>query len=71
MSFVCAGALCEIVNPEDGSMSRGPQLLAFAKQHGLKCITIADLVRHRLQHDIPLQQQGSAINGSSHKGALH
>lgn len=45
-----AGVLCEIVN-KDGSMARTPQLLAFAKQHGLRCITIADLVRYRLKHD--------------------
>lgn len=45
-----AGVLCEVVN-KDGSMARTPQLLQFAKQHGLKCITIADLVRYRLKHD--------------------
>src|SRR5690348_636151 len=45
-----AGVLCEIVNP-DGTMARTPQLLQFAKEHGLKCITIADLVRYRLKHD--------------------
>ena len=47
-----AGVLCEVVNPEDGSMARTPQLLEFAKKHRLRCITIADLVRHRLQHDV-------------------
>lgn len=47
-----AGVLCEVVNPEDGSMSRTPQLLEFAKQHRLRCITIADLVRYRLQYDV-------------------
>lgn len=45
-----AGVLCEMVNP-DGTMSRTPELLAFAHQHGLKCITIADLARYRLKHD--------------------
>ncbi|EFN54915.1 hypothetical protein CHLNCDRAFT_24136 [Chlorella variabilis] len=45
-----AGVLCEIVNP-DGTMARTPQLLQFAKTHGLKCITIADLVRYRLKYD--------------------
>lgn len=45
-----AGVLCEIVN-DDGSMARTPELLAFAQQHGLKVITIADLVRYRLKHD--------------------
>ena len=52
-----AGVLCEIVNPEDGSMSRTPQLLEFAKQHRLRCITIADLVRYRLQYDVYGKEQ--------------
>ncbi|CAL5219986.1 g1924 [Coccomyxa viridis] len=47
-----AGVLCEVVNPEDGSMSRTPELLEFAKQHRLRCITIADLVRYRLHYDV-------------------
>ena len=45
-----AGVLCEIVN-KDGSMARTPELLRFSRKHGLKCITIADLVRYRLKHD--------------------
>ncbi len=49
---VHAGVLCEVVNPEDGSMSRTPELLEFAKQHRLRCITIADLVRYRLRYDV-------------------
>jgi 3,4-dihydroxy 2-butanone 4-phosphate synthase/GTP cyclohydrolase II len=40
------GVLCEIVN-EDGSMARRPDLLRFAKQHGLKIITIADMIAYR------------------------
>jgi 3,4-dihydroxy 2-butanone 4-phosphate synthase/GTP cyclohydrolase II len=50
-----AGVLCEIVNKADGSMSRTPQLMAFAKEHNLRIITIADLVRYRLHHDQLLQ----------------
>ena len=44
-----AGVICEIVN-DDGSMSRTPELLKFANEHGLACITIADLVRARTHH---------------------
>ncbi|HCU83788.1 3,4-dihydroxy-2-butanone-4-phosphate synthase [Methylophilus sp. UBA6697] len=40
------GVLCEIVN-DDGSMARRPDLLRFAKQHGLKVITIADMIAYR------------------------
>lgn len=50
-----AGVLCEIVNP-DGSMARTPQLLEFASEHGLKCITIADLVRYRLKHETMIER---------------
>lgn len=55
-----AGVLCEIVNKSDGSMQRTPQLLAFSKQHGLKCITIADLIRYRLRHEQLLERVTSA-----------
>jgi 3,4-dihydroxy 2-butanone 4-phosphate synthase/GTP cyclohydrolase II len=55
-----AGVLCEIVNKDDGSMQRTPQLLAFAQQHGLKCITIADLIRYRLRHEQLLAHVASA-----------
>ena len=65
------GALAEIVNPEDGSMARTPQLLAFAREHRLRCITIADLVRYRLQHDAPQEKYSSvASNGASSNGAM-
>jgi len=55
-----AGVLCEIVNRGDGSMARTPQLLSFAKEHGLKCITIADMIRYRLRHEQLLQQVAAA-----------
>ncbi len=45
-----AGALMEIMN-EDGTMARLPQLLEFAKEHGLKVITIKDLIAYRLKHE--------------------
>ncbi|MBO9665089.1 3,4-dihydroxy-2-butanone-4-phosphate synthase [Dokdonella sp.] len=43
-----SGILVEIVN-DDGTMKRGAQLFEFAREHGLKVGTIADLIRHRLQ----------------------
>lgn len=45
-----AGALMEIMN-EDGTMARLPQLLDFAKEYGLKVITIKDLIAYRLQRE--------------------
>ncbi len=45
-----AGVICEIM-AEDGSMARLPQLEAFATTHGLKIITIADLIAYRWRHE--------------------
>jgi len=41
-----AGVICEIMN-EDGTMARRPQLEVFASEHGLKMITVADLIAFR------------------------
>ncbi len=46
-----AGVICEVMN-EDGTMARLPQLEAFAAQHSLKMITVADLVRYRMQKEM-------------------
>ena len=45
-----AGVICEIQNP-DGSMARLPDLVAYARTHDLKIISIADLISYRLHHD--------------------
>jgi 3,4-dihydroxy 2-butanone 4-phosphate synthase / GTP cyclohydrolase II len=45
-----AGVICEIMN-EDGSMARVPQLTAFCAEHGLRMITVKDLIRYRMKHE--------------------
>ena len=45
-----AGVLVEVVN-DDGTMKRGPELRAFADEHGLAMISIDDLVRYRRRHE--------------------
>src|ERR1700723_3719102 len=45
-----SGVICEIMN-EDGTMSRVPQLVEFCREHGLKMLTVADLIRYRMQHE--------------------
>ncbi|MDR3135295.1 MAG: bifunctional 3,4-dihydroxy-2-butanone-4-phosphate synthase/GTP cyclohydrolase II [Deltaproteobacteria bacterium] len=45
-----AGVICEVMN-EDGTMARMPDLEIFAKKHGLKIITVADLIAYRLKHE--------------------
>jgi 3,4-dihydroxy 2-butanone 4-phosphate synthase/GTP cyclohydrolase II len=46
-----AGVLCEIVNADKTDMARLPELEAFAEEHGLLLISIADLVRYRRQRE--------------------
>jgi 3,4-dihydroxy 2-butanone 4-phosphate synthase/GTP cyclohydrolase II len=46
--FEPGGVICEIMNP-DGSMARVPQLTEFCQQHGLKMISVASLIRYRLE----------------------
>jgi 3,4-dihydroxy 2-butanone 4-phosphate synthase / GTP cyclohydrolase II len=39
-------AICELVN-DDGTVMRGPQVVEFARQHGLKRMSVADLIAYR------------------------
>lgn len=50
-----AGVICEIMN-DDGTMARMPQLKKFAKEHGLKICTIADLIAYRMRHESLVKQ---------------
>ncbi|MBI5664147.1 MAG: bifunctional 3,4-dihydroxy-2-butanone-4-phosphate synthase/GTP cyclohydrolase II [Nitrospirae bacterium] len=45
-----AGVICEIMN-DDGTMARVPQLAKFARKHGLKMVTIKDLIQYRMQNE--------------------
>jgi 3,4-dihydroxy 2-butanone 4-phosphate synthase / GTP cyclohydrolase II len=46
--LIPAGVVCEIMN-EDGTMARVPDLAEFCERHGIKMITVADLIQHRRQ----------------------
>jgi 3,4-dihydroxy 2-butanone 4-phosphate synthase/GTP cyclohydrolase II len=48
--LVPAGVICEIMN-DDGTMARVPDLVKFCEEHGLKMMTVADLIRYRLQNE--------------------
>jgi 3,4-dihydroxy 2-butanone 4-phosphate synthase / GTP cyclohydrolase II len=54
-----AGVICEIMN-KDGSMARVPDLLRFSRRHGLPIITIADLIRYRMEHERLVRRVGVA-----------
>jgi 3,4-dihydroxy 2-butanone 4-phosphate synthase/GTP cyclohydrolase II len=45
-----AGVICEVMNP-DGTMARVPQLEEFCAHHGLKMISVAELIRYRMKHE--------------------
>ncbi len=53
--FQPAAAIVEIMN-DDGSMARKPDLLAFARKHGLKIGTIADLIQHRMLYEQTVEE---------------
>ena len=45
-----AGVICEVMN-EDGTMARVPELMKVAHQHGLKIVTVADIIAYRLRNE--------------------
>ncbi|MEB3306753.1 MAG: bifunctional 3,4-dihydroxy-2-butanone-4-phosphate synthase/GTP cyclohydrolase II [Cyanobacteriota bacterium] len=59
-----AGVICEIQN-SDGSMARLPQLVCYARLHGLRMISIADLIRYRLNTERFVKRQAEAAMPSS------
>ncbi|MDX2072834.1 MAG: 3,4-dihydroxy-2-butanone-4-phosphate synthase [Alphaproteobacteria bacterium] len=62
-----AGVICEIMN-DDGSMARLPELLAFAKQHGLKVASIAELIAYRRRSEKLVRRVIEAPFSSKHGG---
>jgi len=53
-----AAAICEIMN-DDGTMARIPDLMRFAVEHGLPVLTIAELIRYRLEHETLVRRVAS------------
>jgi 3,4-dihydroxy 2-butanone 4-phosphate synthase / GTP cyclohydrolase II len=52
------GVICEIMN-EDGTMARVPQLVEFCRRYGLKMISVADLIRYRMQNEKVVDRDAS------------
>lgn len=50
-----AGVICELVN-DDGSVKRGPQVMAFAREHGYRIISVADLIAYRQRRERLVEQ---------------
>ena len=60
-----SGVICEIMN-DDGTMARVPQLMEFCKKHGLKLLTVADLIRYRMQHERYVRRIAESILPTKH-----
>ena len=54
-----AGVVCEIMN-DDGTMARVTDLVPYCERHGLKMVTVADLVEYRRRHE-KLVERGAAV----------
>ena len=54
-----AGILCEIMK-DDGTMARVPDLIPFCREHGLKILTVAELIRYRLRHERYIVRAGES-----------
>ncbi|MDR2187652.1 MAG: 3,4-dihydroxy-2-butanone-4-phosphate synthase [Azonexus sp.] len=66
-----ASVICEILN-EDGTMARLPQLIEFAREHGLKIGTIADLIHYRAASETLVERVTSKTIATRHgEFALH
>jgi 3,4-dihydroxy 2-butanone 4-phosphate synthase/GTP cyclohydrolase II len=55
-----AGVICEVMN-DDGTMARMVDLIGFARQHGLKIVTIADLIQYRLRNEKLVRRAAEAV----------
>ncbi|OHE22703.1 MAG: bifunctional 3,4-dihydroxy-2-butanone 4-phosphate synthase/GTP cyclohydrolase II [Syntrophobacterales bacterium RBG_19FT_COMBO_59_10] len=62
-----AGVICEIMK-DDGMMARMPDLEIFGKEHGLKIVTIADLIDFRMQHESLIRRVATATIPTQYGG---
>jgi 3,4-dihydroxy 2-butanone 4-phosphate synthase / GTP cyclohydrolase II len=63
--LVPAGVICEIMN-EDGTMARVPDLTEFCKTHDLKMLTVAELIRYRMETESHVARVGEAMLPTRH-----
>jgi 3,4-dihydroxy 2-butanone 4-phosphate synthase / GTP cyclohydrolase II len=63
--MIPAGVICEIMN-EDGTMSRVPDLIEFCRQHQMKMLTVAEIIRYRMEHERYVTRVGEALLPTRH-----
>jgi 3,4-dihydroxy 2-butanone 4-phosphate synthase/GTP cyclohydrolase II len=54
-----SGVICEVMK-DDGTMARVPDLIPFCKEHGLRILTVAELIRYRLRHERYIVRAGES-----------
>src|SRR5258705_3296345 len=63
--MVPAGIICEIMK-DDGTMARVPDLIEFCRTHDLKMLTVAELIRYRMQNERYVHRVGEAMVETKH-----
>lgn len=63
--LIPAGIICEIMR-EDGTMARVPDLIEFCNAHQMKMLTVAELIRYRMQHERYVHRVGEALVNTRH-----
>jgi 3,4-dihydroxy 2-butanone 4-phosphate synthase/GTP cyclohydrolase II len=58
--LIPAGIICEIMK-DDGTMARVPDLIEFCRQHAMKMLTVAELIRYRMAHERYVHRVGEAL----------
>lgn len=58
--LIPAGVICEIMN-DDGSMARVPDLVEFCRTHDMAMLTVAELIRYRLQHERYIRREAETV----------
>jgi 3,4-dihydroxy 2-butanone 4-phosphate synthase/GTP cyclohydrolase II len=60
-----SGVICEVMN-DDGSMARIPQLIEFCRLHNMKLLTVADLIRYRMQNERHVRRIAESVLPTRH-----
>jgi 3,4-dihydroxy 2-butanone 4-phosphate synthase / GTP cyclohydrolase II len=63
--LIPAGVICEIMN-EDGTMARVPDLAEFCRRHDMKMLTVAEMIRYRMQNERHVIRIGEAVLPTRH-----
>ncbi|SEF72256.1 3,4-dihydroxy 2-butanone 4-phosphate synthase / GTP cyclohydrolase II [Bryocella elongata] len=63
--LIPAGVICEIMN-DDGTMARVPDLIQFCREHDMKMVTVAELIKYRLQHERYVSRSGEGVLPTEH-----